>query len=539
MRTVGKLVSFLGLVALCSSASFAATVTGTVKGPDGAPFKAAFVEAQNTKSRITTIVLSDAQGHYRIERLNPGDYRVSIRAIGYTAVPKTGVSLTADQNSSIDFALQTGTVHWNELNNYQGNMLLPDGKGKDLLMGQCMTCHGFQARMASMHRDADGWKDRVEYMRTIAHFGLMNAASPLTDEKVAYLSTYLTSVFGPDSTLPKSPAELPGYQATLRPLSGNENNTNIVYVEYDLPGMNRLPFSAAPDKKGYLWIPNFGPANNITRLDPKTGEYKDYKVGNEGNAAIHSAYPAPDGSVWLGEQSSNKLGRWDPVTEKITEIQDPYLPGKEGLEDGGCKHTVRFDPDGNVWSSGDPLSRYDIKTGKFTNYWDEIGSAYDVAEDAAGNIWFTTLRSHRIGKIDYKTLKVKMWDPPTAKSFPRRMEIDTDGMIWFGEFNSGKIGRFDPETEKFTEYPLPGPSPTPYALGIDKNHNVWYSSYRQDVIGVMDTKTGKVTEYPYPHAENTMREFFKDDQGHMWYGSPGNGKVGYFYLTSATGNPGK
>jgi streptogramin lyase len=59
------------------------------------------------------------------------------------------------------------------------------------------------------------------------------------------------------------------------------------------------------------------------------------------------------------------------------------------------------------------------------------------------------------------------------------------------------------------------------------------------VIGVMDTKTGKVTEYPYPHAENTMREFFKDDQGHMWYGSPGNGKVGYFYLTSATGNPGK
>jgi streptogramin lyase len=51
-----------------------------------------------------------------------------------------------------------------------------------------------------------------------------------------------------------------------------------------------------------------------------------------------------------------------------------------------------------------------------------------------------------------------------------------------------------------------------------------------DVVGRLDTKTGKVTEYPYPHAENTMREFFRDSEGRMWYGSPGNGKVGYFYI---------
>ena len=532
MRTISKLAALAGLITLSGTCGYAATVTGTVKGPDGAPFKAAFVEAQNTKTRITTMVLSDDQGHYRIEKLGPGDYRVQIRAIGYTATPKTGLTLAADQNTSIDFALQTGTVRWNELSNYQGNALLPDGKGKEMVMGTCMTCHGFQARMASIHRDPDGWKDRVEYMRTIVHFALANGKSPFDDAKASDVESYLTSVFGPDSTLPKSPAELPGYQATLRPLTNTD--TNIVYVEYDLPGMNRLPFSAAPDKNGYLWIPNFGPANNITRLDPKTGQFTDFKVGNEGNAAIHSAYPAPDGSVWLGEQASNKLGKWDPVTQKITEYQDPYLPGKEGIEDGGCKHTVRFDPDGNVWSSGDPLSRYEPKTGKFTNYWDEVGSTYAVENDAAGNIWFTTLRTNRIGVIDYKTLKVKTWDPPTKGSFPRRLEIDSDGTIWFGEYNSGKIGRFDPETEKFTEYNLPGPAPTPYALGIDKDHNVWYSSFKQDVVGRLDTKTGKVTEYPYPHAENTMREFFRDPEGRMWYGSPGNGKVGYFYIAGGS-----
>ena len=129
--------------------------------------------------------------------------------------------------------------------------------------------------------------------------------------------------------LPKSPADMPGYKETLRPFSSDA--MNIVYVEYDMPGPNRMPFSAAPDKDGYLWIPNFGVANKITRLDPKTGEMQDYPVPNVGTAAIHSAVPGPDGAVWLAEQASNKVGRWDPNTKTITEYQDAYLPGKEGL----------------------------------------------------------------------------------------------------------------------------------------------------------------------------------------------------------------
>ena len=62
--------------------------------------------------------------------------------------------------------------------------------------------------------------------------------------------------------------------------------------------------------------------------------------------------------MWLTEQGSNKLGQWDPATQKITEYQDAYLPGKTAMA-RGSKHTVRFDPDGNVWASGDPLTRLD------------------------------------------------------------------------------------------------------------------------------------------------------------------------------------
>ena len=105
---------------------------------------------------------------------------------------------------------------------------------------------------------------------------------------------------------------------------------NIVYVEYEMPGPNRMPFSAAPDKEGYLWIPDFGPSNRIGRLDPKDrARLKEFMVPNKGTASVHSAVPAPDGSVWAAEQASNKARRkWDPKThDKLPNIKTPMPQG--------------------------------------------------------------------------------------------------------------------------------------------------------------------------------------------------------------------
>ena len=528
MRSQSKFLSLTALVLAFGSVCHGATISGTVKGTDGAAFQGAFVEAQDIKTKITVSVLSDTQGRYRIEKLPAGEYRLQIRAVGFRADPRNGVKLTADQNASYDFALQQGTVRWNEISYYQARQLWPAGKGKDIVDRNCATCHQFQSRMASVTRDADGWADRVQYMRTAMHFSFEH----FTDQDASDVSAYLTSLFGPDSVLPKSPADMPGYKETVRPFSSDA--LNIVYVEYDMPGPSRMPFSAAPDKNGYLWIPNFSPSNKLTRLDPKTGAMQDYTVPNAGPAAMHSAVPAPDGSVWMAEQASNKLARWDPETKQITEFQDPYLPGKEGWGDGGQKHTVRFDPSGNVWASGVPLTKFDPETKKFTHF-EEGKFVYDVKTQNNGDVWFTIPGTNEIGRVDGKTLKDTKWTVPTPKAFPRRMEIGPDGMIWVAEFNGGKIARFDPATQTFKEFPLPGPDPSPYSIGFDTDGYLWYNSHKMDVLARFDTKTGKVIEYPLPHSELDMREFFRDSQGRMWYGTNPNNKVGYFYLTSSNG----
>ena len=506
------------------------TLSGSIKGPDGAPLERIFIQLQNSKTKITFYVLSDKSGRYRIDNLPAGDYRVQASATGFRANVKNGVNIGVGHATTLDLTAEKSLVRWNDITIYQAKRLWPDEHGKQLIFDHCFVCHGFQTRMASVRRDADGWRDQVQFMRDSMSFSL---SWRFTDQDAAEVAAYLNKLYGETSVLAKYPTEMANYKESLPPL--NNQATNIVYVEYDMPGPNRMPFSGAPAKDGSVWIPNMGAANKISRLDPNSGVIQDYAVPNEGTAAVHSAVPAADGSVWLAEQGSNKLGRWDPSTKQITEFQDAYLPGKEGTESGGSRHTVRVDSKGIVWASGWPFTRFDPTTGKFHDF-PEADHTYGVTFDQQGDVWFTDPGKGEIGKIDATTLKVTEWAPPTPKGYERRIAIDPEGIVWFGEYQTGKIGRFDPKTEKFKEYDLPGGADTfPYAIVIGADHGIWYSSYYEDVICRLDSNTGNITVYPFPHSENTIREFFPDPDapGRIWYGSPSNNKVGYFYLTDS------
>ena len=200
MRTAGSFVAILTLALLPGSPAFGATVAGTVKAPDGAPFRGAFVQAQNSTTKIMVSVLSDKAGQYRIENLPAGQYQLQVRAVGYRTAPRAGVSLAADQNAAYEFALQKDLVRWNDLSQYQGVKLFPDAqgnnvlKGKEILAGRCFACHGFETRMASVKRDKDGWTDRVNYMRGAMHF-FLDSAQPFTDQNAEDVTSYIDLLF--------------------------------------------------------------------------------------------------------------------------------------------------------------------------------------------------------------------------------------------------------------------------------------------------------------------------------------------------------
>src|SRR5437588_11483820 len=265
----------IGFLGLAAAPLDAATITGTVVGPGGAPFRAAFVQARHAGMKMTVSVLSDNQGRYVVENLPAGEYRLSIRAIGYKADPKDGLKLTAEQSLSQDFALATGMVDWTDLSIYQGLQLLPEATGKRTLAENCLGCHGFQSKMAAFRRDADEWRVRVDFMR-----GAMRASPAdrrgFSDQQADEVVSYLAHVFGKNSVLPKSPADLPYYKDTV--LQFSDEALRIVYVDFDMPGPTRFPWTAHPDKEGNFWTPEYGIANKFNRFNPATGEMKEFPV---------------------------------------------------------------------------------------------------------------------------------------------------------------------------------------------------------------------------------------------------------------------
>jgi virginiamycin B lyase len=273
-----------------------------------------------------------------------------------------------------------------------------------------------------------------------------------------------------------------------------------------------------------LWIPYYGRGNEVVRLDPKTAELTRFPLPFSRTAGIHSAIPAPDGTVWFTEVATRSIGHLNPRTKEITEYPNSPLP--DGRRTSA--HTIRVDESGRVWTSGGPaISMFDPSTSAFKHF--DLGGTYANEVGMNGDQWFTSFREDGpIARVTKDGVLSKFYPPTKGK--PQRLQVDSDGIVWFSERRGGKIGRFDPNTETFKEFQLPGPEPSPYAVGIDRSHMIWYSSHEQDTLNRLDPGNGEVIEYPYPHSEISMRELFLDSQGRMWYASSVNNKVGYFYV---------
>jgi virginiamycin B lyase len=533
---------FTFLIAASLYASPSGDISGTVKGEDGAPFRAAFVRAQNVKTKMLMMVLTDNQGRYRTDALPAGTYEVWATSTGYRSDPsrRTGITVEESKSVSADFTLKKGAVQWSQLTKYQAGILLPDAKGKDVVLQECFNCHAM-SRIGVMGRDREGWLEAIEHMRQVG-------VADIKPEIAAQVSEYLGTIFGPDAETPASPAQFSQYQKVKQEHDYfSDDALNLVYVDYQLTGEPKdRPGTGKPDKDGNIWMEMGG---GLSKLNPATGELHTWRLPDPTRPFIHEILPTADGSVWLTIERQNALARFDTRTEKFEVFRQSYdgpppvemepnapwpnLRYTAGGQTGDPRrHTAITDLQGNIWSSGRPLSKFDIETKKFT-FFPEVPDIYGIALDKEGNVWFAEFNSkdhHSIGKVDVKTNKITKWTPPSSDSRPRRLKIDSHGMIWFGDYFGGNLTRFDPKTQTFKEFKLPGPMPTPYGIGVDHNDNLWYASMYTDVIGKLDPKTGKVIEYPTPYGERGTRDMFEDAQGRIWYGAQPYGKVGYVRL---------
>ena len=247
-------VSFVvAAVIVLASPADAASISGTVTGPDGAPLRAAFVQARHGKLKMTVSVLTDKAGRYVVENLPAGDYRLSVRALGTRSEPKSGITLAADGSAAHDFALQTAPVRWSDLTILQGLQLLPEARGKQTLFDNCLSCHGFQSKMAAVTTR----RGRLAHPRRVHARGhaLLARRPRRLQRRPGRRGRVLSH---PRVRRGLGAAEVADRAArptrTPRRSSADEA-LNIVYVDFEMPGPNRFPWTAHPDPDGQFLDP--------------------------------------------------------------------------------------------------------------------------------------------------------------------------------------------------------------------------------------------------------------------------------------------
>ena len=152
-------------------ASTPAALTGTVRSAKEGLMEGVLVSAKRNGSPITTTVVTNAQGVYAFPqaRLTPGQYDVTIRAVGYVLdapAPRTSVSVAAGnaaqvnlnlrESNPLELALQLTDPEW------LASFPLTDEQKFELR--DCSRCHtaatrrhvDLQQGSARMGHEADG-----------------------------------------------------------------------------------------------------------------------------------------------------------------------------------------------------------------------------------------------------------------------------------------------------------------------------------------------------------------------------------------------
>jgi hypothetical protein len=89
---------------------------------------------------------------------------------------------------------------------------------------------------------------------------------------------------------------------------------------------------------------------------------------------------------------------------------------------------------------------------------------------------------------------------PTPNAGPRNIALGPDGNLWFTELEGHKIGKITSKGD-IIEFPIPSERCGPHSIVAGPDGALWFTEYNLEKIGRITTK-GEITEFPTPkHGE--------------------------------------
>jgi len=528
-----------------SRAQTAAALTGQVTSAQEGAMEGVLVTAKKAGSTVAITVVSDKDGRYSFpaSRLEPGEYAIKIRAVGYDLDGNGSAAVVADKAATFDIKLKKTANLSTQLTNQEWINSMPGTpKQKDALLN-CVTCHTIERVVRSTH-------DVGEFMQIQARMGTYANQSVPTRPQKRLAERLLEERGDARNTAQEERAEYLAsinlnerdtwsYQFKPNPRPSGRA-TKVIITEYDLPRKEIEPHDVIIGSDGMAWYTNFG-EQNIGRVDPKTGKVTEINLPElkkgwpQGSLAIHLD---GQGNPWFGMMYQGAIGKFDMKTQKVETFSLPPEMNK-AMAQVNMVRPESSDVDGKVWSQNNgfaAIHRLDLKTGNIETIAPfeaaagragENHNIYDIVPDSKNNIYFTDFAQQHIGRVDAKTRQTTLFELPTKASAPRRGMMDAQDRLWFGQYRGNKISMFDTKTEKFQEWQMPTPFESPYDVTVDKNGEAWTGSMLNDRISRLDPKTSTFVEYLLPRETNVRRVYVDNSTSPVtfWVGNNHQGSI--------------
>ena len=507
-----------------------AALTGIVSSDGEGDMEGVVITARKPGSIVEVSVTTDAQGRYTFpeRRLDPGEYTISIRAVGYDIDSSTKATVASEATTTADIRLKKTKDLASQLTNAEWMMSIPGTEEQKAGLLNCVGCHTLERIVRSTH-DSDEWTQVITRMmgygavsQPIKPQPMLDRARAGTPEQYRKFADYLATI---------NLSSTDHWQYELKTLPRPKGrDTRAIVTEYDMVRSTTEPHDVLVDKEGNVWYTDFGEMF-IGKFDSKTLKLTEFlikKFKDKAPTGLLSIEFDHAGKIWFDTMYQGSLGRLDPKTGEISyyPLAPEYNDDRVQLNFSGLHHEI----DGKVWTKSvgtQDIFRLDLASNKWERFHptDELpgvkhAAIYQVMADSKNNLWMAEFTEGHLGKIDAKTTKVTWYPIPTAHARARRMQIDSEDRVLVTEYRASKVAQFDTKTEKFTEYSLPEYT-FPYRANFDKNGEIWASTMHTDRVVRLDPKTGNAVQYLMP-SDTNMRTVFVDNSTTpvtFWVGS--------------------
>ena len=306
---------------------------------------------------------------------------------------------------------------------------------------------------------------------------------------------------------------------------GDVTELKVTIREWAVPTKGAHPHDPAVGPDGSLWFTE-QMANKLGRLDPKTGEFKEYSLAEGKHSGPHGLVADRDGNIWFTANFAGYIGKLDPSTGKITEYKMP-------TEKADDPHTAAFDANGILWftvQGGNMVGRLDSATGKIQlkEVPTESALPYGIQINSKGVPFFCELGTHKMASVDPKSMAITEYNLPDSAR-PRRLAIAADDTVYFTDFKGGHLGVLNTATGAVKMYPSPGgPESNPYGIVITPDGMVWYSEsgVKPNTIVRCDPKTETFARANIPSGGGVVRNMAATSDGRVYIACSGVDKVG-------------